>query len=83
MYLQYLFHEPIQYITKLTPSYEDQASDVSFVQTKRQAVVVRITRMVDEQSNDFGWKCKRIFGIDPRNVFSLERINNTLNNLTS
>ncbi|WP_044747760.1 phosphotransferase [Bacillus alveayuensis] len=78
MDLQFLFAERIKEIQELSPGYEDHASDVWLVKTDREEVIVRSSRMVGEPSNDFWWGCKRLFGIDPRNVHELEHINNIL-----
>jgi fructosamine-3-kinase len=78
MDLQFLFAERIKEIQELSPGYEDHASDVWLVKTDREEVIVRSSRMVGEPSNDFWWGCKRLFGIDPRNVHELEYINNIL-----
>lgn len=39
--------------------------------------------MVEEPNNDFWWGCKKLFGIDPRQVYELENVNNILNDITS
>ena len=83
MDLQSLFPEQILHKTELNPGYDDHASFVWLVQTHSQEVVVRASRMIDEPSNDFWWGCKRIFGIDPRNVHALEMVNNVLYGLGS
>lgn len=83
MDLQLLFSEPIKVIQELHPGYEDHASDVWLVKTDQQEVVVRSSRMSGEPNNDFWWGCKRLFGIDPKNVFGLEQINHTLQSITS
>ncbi|MBT2701598.1 hypothetical protein J7E79_30585 [Bacillus sp. ISL-40] len=83
MDLQFLFKESIKEIVELSPGYEDHASDVWLVKTDNQEVVVRSSRMKEEPNNEFWWGCKRLFGIDPRNVFNLEHLNNTLSDLTS
>ena len=83
MDLQFLFQESIKEIHELNPGYEDHASDVWLVKTDKQEVVVRTSRMVEEPNNDFWWGCKKLFGIDPRQVYELENVNNILNNITS
>ncbi|WP_152656056.1 hypothetical protein [Oceanobacillus sp. CFH 90083] len=83
MNLAFLFNEPIKEVQELSPGYEDHASDVWLVKTENQEVVVRSSRMTEEPNNDFWWGCKKLFGIDPRRVFELENVNNTLNNITS
>lgn len=83
MDLQFLFSERIKEVQELHPGYEDHASDVWLVKTDEREVVVRSSRMCDEPSNDFWWGCKRLFGIDPRNAFGLEQINDTLQDITS
>ncbi|WP_100404294.1 phosphotransferase [Bacillus solitudinis] len=83
MDLQFLFQESIKEIHELNPGYENHASDVWLVKTDRQEVVVRSSRMVEEPNNDFWWGCKKLFGIDPRQVYELENVNNILNNITS
>lgn len=83
MDLQFLFEEPILQIEELSPGYDDHASDVWLVKTATQEVVVRTSRMIEEPSNDFWWGCKRLFGIDPRNVHALDAVNNVLNGLGS
>jgi hypothetical protein len=76
--LQFLFNNPILTVRELSPGYEGHASDVWLVKTLNEEVVVRASRMKDEPSNDFWWGSKRIFGIDPRKVWELESVNNTL-----
>jgi len=83
MDLQFLFKEPIKEMLELSPGYEDHSSDVWLVKTDNQEVVVRSSKMKDDPSNEFWWGCKRLFGIDPRQVYELEHVNNTLSNLTS
>ncbi|ETT88578.1 phosphotransferase [Viridibacillus sp. FSL R5-0477] len=83
MDLQFLFKEPIKDMLELSPGYEDHASDVWLVKTDNQEVVVRPSKMKDDPNNEFWWGCKRLFGIDPRQVYELEHVNNTLSNLTS
>jgi fructosamine-3-kinase len=83
MDLQFLFEEPIVEIRELSPGYEDHASDVWLVKTENQEVVVRSSRMVAEPNNDFWWGCKRLFGIDPRNVHALESVNNILSEFST
>lgn len=77
------FEEPIKQIVELSPGYDDHASDVWLIKTDNQEVVIRSSRMVEEPSNDFWWGCKRIFGIDPRNVFELAHVNNKLSEITT
>jgi fructosamine-3-kinase len=83
MDLQFLFEEPIKDIYELSPGYEDHASDVWLVKTENQEVVVRSSRMIGEPNNDFWWGCKRLFGIDPRNVHELENVNNLLSEFST
>ena len=83
MYLQFLFQESIKEVQELNPGYENHASDVWLVKTERQEVVVRSSRMVGNPNNDFWWGCRELFGIDPRRVYDLENVNNTLNKITS
>lgn len=83
MDLQFLFKESINEIVELSPGYEDHASDVWLVKTDHQEVVVRSSRMTAEPSNEFWWGCRKLFGIDPRQVFELEHVNNKLSDLTS
>ncbi|MBM7583701.1 hypothetical protein JOC86_000238 [Bacillus pakistanensis] len=83
MDLQFLFNEPIVTIQELNPGYEDHASDVWLVETESQEVIVRSSRMRDEPNNDFWWGCRRLFGIDPRKVYNLEKVNNQLNGISS
>ncbi|MCG7344915.1 aminoglycoside phosphotransferase family protein [Sporosarcina sp. ACRSL] len=83
MDLDFLFEEDVKEIQELSPGYEDHASDVWLVKTEKQEVVVRTSRLTEEPNNDFWWGCKTIFGIDPRRVFELENINNTLSTITS
>jgi len=68
--LQFLIEEPIIDFCELTPGYSGHASDVWFVKTTSQEVVVRASRLKEEPNNDFWWGCKNTFGIDPRNVFA-------------
>lgn len=77
------FEEPIKEIIELSPGYDDHASDVWLVKTNNQEVIVRTSRMIEEPSNDFWWGCKRIFGIDPRNVFELSNVHNKLSQITT
>jgi hypothetical protein len=83
MNFNFLLDEPVQKITELHPGYEEHASDVWQVKTENKEIIVRSSRMTGEPANDFWWGCKRIFGIDPRQVYELEYVNNTLNKLTS
>lgn len=83
MNLQFLFKDPIKDTLELSPGYEDHASDVWLVKTDNQEVVVRSSKMEGNPNNEFWWGCKRLFGIDPRRVYELEHVNNTLSNLTS
>lgn len=83
MNLQFLFDEQIRDVQELTPGYENHASDVWLVRTDGGDTVVRASRMKGEPDNDFWWGCKKLFGIDPRQVHDLEIVNNTLNNISS
>ncbi len=83
MDLQFLFNEQIREICELSPGYEDHASDVWLVKTENQEAVVRSSRMTDEPDNDFWWGCKKLFGIDPRDVYQLESVNNVLSEISS
>ena len=83
MDLQFLFKESINEIVELSPGYEDHASDVWLVKTDNQEVVVRSSRMKEEPNNEFWWGCRKLFGIDPRQVYELEYVNNKLRDLTS
>ncbi|EEM07693.1 hypothetical protein bmyco0003_56150 [Bacillus pseudomycoides] len=81
--LQILFDSSIQSITELHPGYENHASNVLLIKTETEEVIVRSSQMIQEPHNDFWWGCKQLFGIDPRNVFHLEFINNSLAELSS
>jgi hypothetical protein len=83
MDLQFLFNDLILKSQELDPGYEDHASGVWLVKTESQEVVVRSSRMVDEPNNDFWWGCRRLFGIDPRKVYNLEKINDQLIEISS
>lgn len=83
MNFEFLLEESLLDVTELSPGYEDHASDVWLVKTKQKEVIVRSSKMKEEPSNEFWWGCKKLFGIDPRNVFDLEDINNILSELTS
>ena len=83
MDLQFLFKESIIEVVELSPGYEDHASDVWLVKTDYQEVVARSSRMTAEPSNEFWWGCRKLFGIDPRQVYELEHVNNKLSDLTS
>ncbi|MFJ7933327.1 aminoglycoside phosphotransferase family protein [Sporosarcina sp. NPDC096371] len=83
MDLQFLFEEPINEIVELSPGYEDHASDVWSVKTDNQEVVVRSSRLKEESNNEFWWGCRKLFGIDPRQVHELEHVNNKLSDLSS
>lgn len=83
MEIQFLFEEPIIEIKELTPGYSGHASDVWCVRTNSQEVVVRASRLKGEPNNDFWWGSKNTFGIDPRNVFALESVNDTLSKISS
>jgi len=83
MELQFLFEEPILEICELTPGYSDHASDVWLVKTASQEAVVRASRLKEDPNNDFWRGCKNVFGIDPRMVFTLENVNNTLSEISS
>jgi aminoglycoside phosphotransferase (APT) family kinase protein len=81
--LSFLFSDPILTIKELSPGYEGHASDVWHVTTLKEEAIVRASRMIDEPSNDFWWGCKRLFGIDPRKVWELEGVNDTLKTYSS
>lgn len=81
--LQFLFEDPIKEIQELSPGYSGHASDVWLVKTLSQEFVVRASRLKEEPNNDFWWGCKNTFGIDPRNVFALENVNDTLIKISS
>ncbi|MDI4647487.1 phosphotransferase [Cohnella hashimotonis] len=81
--LQFLFQDPILRQTELNPGYDDHASDVWLVQTEREEVVVRSTRMRGLPDNDFWFGCSRLFGINPRHVDELAAINRALRLFTS
>jgi histidinol-phosphate phosphatase family protein len=72
---QKYFDEEIEEITMLNPGYEDHGSDIWNVRTASGEYIVRASRMQDEPQNEFWWGCKKIFGIDPRNVHEMEGIN--------
>ncbi|AZN39826.1 phosphotransferase [Paenibacillus albus] len=76
--LQFLFENPITKQSELSPGYDDHASDVWLVKTENEEVVVRTTRMIERPNNDFWYGCNKLFGVDPRNVYEMEHINNSL-----
>ncbi|MCI0764326.1 aminoglycoside phosphotransferase family protein [Bacillus sp. TL12] len=81
--LQKLFNSPILSVDTLHPGYEDHASDVWLVKTETEEVIVRSSKMKTEPNNDFWWGCKHLFGIDPRNVHTLETIHTQLQQYTT
>ncbi|PEC19611.1 nitrate reductase [Bacillus cereus] len=81
--LQQLFTSPILSIQSLHPGYEDHASDVFLVKTEAEEVIVRSSKMIEEPNNDFWLGCKKLFGIDPRNVHHLETVHTLLQEHTS
>ncbi|WP_270606858.1 nitrate reductase [Bacillus mobilis] len=81
--LQQLFTSPIISVQTLHPGYEDHASDVFLVQTEDEEVIVRSSKMNEEPNNDFWWGCKKLFGIDPRNVHQLETVHTLLQEHTN
>lgn len=85
MNLNFLFDDDdiIKDVRELSPGYEDHASNVWLVKTEKQEVIVRSSKMEEEPDNEFWWGCQKLFGINPRNVFELEKVNNKLRELTS
>ncbi|EJQ52712.1 nitrate reductase [Bacillus hominis] len=81
--LQQLFTSPILSAQALHPGYEDHASDVFLVKTETEEVIVRSSKMTEEPHDDFWWGCKKLFGIDPRNVHQLETIHTLLKKCTT
>ncbi|WP_410982321.1 phosphotransferase [Bacillus cereus] len=81
--LQKLFNSPILSVDTLHPGYEDHASDVWLVKTETEEVIVRSSKLKTEPNNDFWWGCKHLFGIDPRNVHTLETIHKQLQQYTT
>lgn len=81
--LRFLFDDPIMQQSELSPGYDDHASDVWLVKTEHEEVVVRTTRMVERPNNDFWYGCNRLFGVDTRNVYEMEHINNALRKFSS
>ncbi|MBC6975037.1 nitrate reductase [Bacillus sp. Xin] len=81
--LQKLFDSPILSVDTLHPGYENHASDVWLVKTETEEVIVRSSKMKTEPNNDFWWGCKHLFGIDPRNVHTLETIHKQLQQYTT
>ena len=76
--LQELFsQERIISARPLSPGYDDHSSDVWHVVTQKREVVVRASKLGGPDS--IFWKgCNLLFGIDPSDVFRLERVNAAL-----
>lgn len=83
MDLQFLFPDPVLNQIELSPGYDDHASNVWLVTTGKEEVIVRSSRLPNPLDVDFWWGCRKMFGIDPRRVHGLERINNTLKEISS
>lgn len=83
MNLQPFFHDTVREVVELSPGYDNHASDVWLVKTDKEEVIVRSSRMKEEPHNDFWWGCKRLFGIDPREVHNLQFVNNRLREISS
>ncbi|HFK1456157.1 TPA: nitrate reductase [Bacillus cereus] len=81
--LQQLFTSTILSVQALHPGYEDHASDVFLVRTEDTEVIVRSSKMNEEPTNDFWWGCKKLFGINPRNVHHLEAVHTLLQKHTN
>ncbi len=79
--LQLLFAEPIIAQRYLDPGYSGHGSDVWYVQTTREEVVVRAFRW-GSPGGPFWGGCHHLFGIDPSSIFDLEPLNAMLGRLS-
>lgn len=78
MDLSKLFSDLIVYTHHFQDLHPGQASDVWLVETTKERLIVRTTRMPKEPSDEFWWGCQALFGIDPTDVFAMETVNNLL-----
>ena len=83
MDLQTLFPDKIISVKELSPGYENHSSDVWLVKTDCRDVIVRSSRSDDSNLGPFWGGCLAAFGINSRNVFALEAVNNILNNIST
>lgn len=85
MNLSSLFNEVIdkQELLSEENGYIGEASEVWRVQTKKEEVIVRTSRLENIENDKFWLGCKWVYQIDPRNVFTHERINRDLACMTS
>lgn len=85
MNFQHIFpYEKIINVKELSPGYDDHASDVWRVKTEKREVIVRASRVKNVKCASAFFKSMNIlFGIDPRNVFAMEDINNILSGLNA
>ncbi len=81
MNLQALFASPIVEQVYLDPGYSGHASDVWRVTTTQEAVIVRAVRE-GKVSGPFWQGCQSLFGINPRHIFDLARLNAVLARLS-
>lgn len=79
--LQLLFNEPILEKSILDPGYSGHASDVWFVKTSRNEVIVRSSRLKREPEYEFWWGLKFVFGVDPRYMIYFEHNLNMLDQI--
>jgi aminoglycoside phosphotransferase (APT) family kinase protein len=81
MDLQPLFEQPILEQTVLDPGYSGHANDVWRVRTSTETVIVRSFRG-EQPEGPFWHGCRRLFGIDPADLFALEPLNALLGELS-
>lgn len=81
MNLQPLFPDQILQQLYLEPGYSGHASDVWLVTTATEEVVVRAFRW-DEPGGPFWGGCYRLFGVDPRRVSEMQRVNSYLHEVS-
>ncbi|MGZ9584510.1 phosphotransferase [Paenibacillus marinisediminis] len=74
-FFEVLLKDHIEEVRTLDPGYSGHASDVWYIKTASDEVIVRSSRLQTEPDNNFWWGCKYLFGIDPRHVQYMEAAN--------
>lgn len=75
------FDEPILKQEYLDPGYEDHATDVIKVTTQKGVYIYRSPRYMNDPSGLFGLGVYHLFGLDMRDIFMLEELNQQLMNI--
>ncbi|MCA0970468.1 aminoglycoside phosphotransferase family protein [Halobacillus litoralis] len=78
MNLQDLFSEEIISQKELDPGYANHGSDVWEVETEKGVYIARSSKLQEVTSDPFWWGCHNMFGIDPRKVSRLKKVNDLL-----